>query len=46
MFVIKDQVFEDETIMPSTIEEENIKDSYTDIFNKFKQDITNERVDL
>lgn len=46
IFALKDRVFEDETILPSTLKQEKIEDSYKRRFDKFKQDIVDEATDL
>jgi hypothetical protein len=43
IFYIKDKVFEDETILPSTLHEEKIDDSYKKRFNKFRENVVDDK---
>ncbi len=43
IFYIKDKVFEDETILPSTLQEEKIDDSYKKRFNKFRENVVDDK---
>lgn len=45
VFVLTDRTFSDETILPSTLTQEKIEDSYKKRFNKFKEHITDDRTD-
>jgi hypothetical protein len=45
IFVIKDSVYEDETILETTLTEARIEDSYQKRYEKFQDNIANEDVD-
>jgi hypothetical protein len=42
MFVIRDSVFKDETVLDTTLTEARINDSYKKRYEKFQEDITND----